>query len=237
MKPFEPEDFFDLSNNKLAAGLFEGVEYVWDAVAFLPAYIENVLRPVILGEVEEGGWLEPNLVRLEKGSRVERGAIVRGPAIIGSNTVIRTGAYIRGHVIIGNECVIGNGTEIRCALVLDQSKVSHQNCVFTSLLGNRLELGGASSTANHRLDGKEIEIKIKVNGMVKNFPTAQTLFGAVIGDDCTIGGMTLFQPGAIVGCGCLICSQCSIHGYIPHYSMVRPTKNMIEIVPKKGPQV
>lgn len=229
MNTFKPENFFDLSN-KLAADLFKGVEHVWDAVASLPAYIENVLKPEILGEVEEGGWLEPNLVRLEKGSRVERGAIVRGPAIIGSNTVIRTGAYIRGHVIIGNECVIGHGTEIRCALVLDQSRIPHQNCVFTSLLGNRLGLGGASSTANYRLDGKEVEIKIKVNGRVKNFPTGQTLFGAVIGDDCTIGGMTLFHPGTIVGRGCVIYSQCSIHGYIPHYSMVRPAKNTIEIV-------
>lgn len=220
MNPYSPQEFFELPDNRVS-GLFDGLKNVWDAVAALPGYIETILVPEILGKLEEGAWIESGLVRIEKGSRIERGAVVRGPTIIGKDTVIRTGAYIRGHVIIGDGCVIGHGTEIRQTLVLNRTRVSHQNCVFTSLLGNRINLGGHTSTANKRMDGKEITIKIMEGDKTLRFPTGQTLMGAVIGDDTNVGGMTLFQPGAIIGKRCVIYPQCSVSGYIPKDSTMK----------------
>ena len=121
MNRFRPENFFDLEGSD-AAGLFQGLEYVWEGVVALPAYIEKILAPEILGEVEEGAWLEPGRVRLGAGSRVERGAVIRGPAIIGRNTVVRSGAYFRGHVMVGDDCVVGWGTELRQVLMLNGSE-------------------------------------------------------------------------------------------------------------------
>ncbi|MCX6000032.1 MAG: hypothetical protein NTU41_10730 [Chloroflexi bacterium] len=167
MDAFRPEAFFDLTEGPVA-GLFEGITCVWDAVAALPAYMEKVMKPEILGEVEEGAWLEPGRVRLEEGSRVERGAIVRGPTIIGHNTVVRSAAYIRGHVWVGDDCMIGHGVELRQLLVLNKSSIPHLNCVFTSLIGNRVRLGGVVNTANFRLDGKEVVIRVDMNGQKRS---------------------------------------------------------------------
>ena len=50
MNPFGPEVFFDLPPGP-AAGLFEGLTYVWEGVAALPAYLEKIIQPEILGEV------------------------------------------------------------------------------------------------------------------------------------------------------------------------------------------
>lgn len=231
MNSFSPEDFFDLTD-KPAAGLFKDIVYVWEAVAALPAFIEKIIRPEIIGEIEEGAWLEPGRVQLGKGSRIERGAIVRGPTIIGQNTVVRTGAYVRGHVMIGNNCLIGHGTELRQILVLDQSNIPHLNCFFTSLVGNQVQIGGDTHTANRRLNGKEVVIRVNSDGVTQSILTGQVLFGAVIGDDSIVSGGCLLQAGTIIGRRSLILPQCSISGYIPNDSTVRPKSAIFEVIPK-----
>jgi len=231
MNPFAPEAFFDLPAGP-AAGLFQGLTYVWEGVAALPRYIEQVIRPEILGEVEEGAWLEPGKVRLEEGSLVERGAIVRGPTIIGRNTVIRSGAYLRGHVLVGDRCVIGWGTELRQVLMLNDSRLPHLNLFFTSLVGNRAQVGGGTFTANFLLSRKEVVIFTQLGGEKKAFPTGLKLFGAVIGDDFQVGAQCLLQPGTLIGRRCLVYPQCSVSGHLPADSVVRPKAAPFEVVPR-----
>ena len=222
MHEFSPVAFFDLAENPEAAGLFKAVRCVWEAVAVLPAYIERIIEPAILGEVEEGAWVEPGRVRLEEGARVERGAVVRGPTIIGRNTVVRSGAYIRGHLLVGTDCLIGSGTETRQLLVLNHSNIPHRNFLATSLVGNRVNLGGATDAANVLLSGKEVEVRItRADGTTSAYPTGMTKFGAVIGDDTKLGGQTLLQPGTVIGKRCRIYPQCAISGYVPHDSVVK----------------
>lgn len=228
---YSPQDFFDLENIN-ARELFQDLQYAWDGVAALPGFIEKALKPQILGEVEEGAWLEPGKVYLGEGSRVERNSIVRGPTIIGKNSVIRSGAYIRGHALIGDECVVGWGVEMRQSLVLDKARIPHFNAVFTSLIGSRSNIAGRVSTANFRLDGQEIILRVPWEDEIKSFPTGQTLFGAVIGDDTSVGGDTLLQPGTIIGKRCIISPQNSVSGYVPHDSLVKRRLAPFEIVPR-----
>jgi len=75
MNFLETEAFFDFSAGPVR-GLLAQTDHVWDALALLPAYIENVMRPEVFGEVEEGARLESERVQLGEGSRVERGAII-----------------------------------------------------------------------------------------------------------------------------------------------------------------
>ncbi len=232
MHPYSPHAFFDLVN-PLAASLFDGLTYVWDGVAALPGFIENHIEPRILGEVEYGAWLDPGRVSLGKGSRVERGAIVRGPTIIGSNSVVRTGAYIRGHALICDRCVIGTGAEIRQCLVLDDTRLPHLNLVFTSLIGNRVNMAGRTSTANFRFDGKEVQIRVPVDGNNVSFPTGQTLFGVIMGDDSKAGGNVLIMPGTVIGRDCIISPLALLSGYIPHRSRVRVKSEPLEIEPRR----
>ncbi|MBW1785797.1 MAG: hypothetical protein JRK53_04140 [Deltaproteobacteria bacterium] len=205
---------------------------VWEAVDALKAFIEGTIVPEVLGEVESGAWLEKGAVRLEKGSRVERGAVVRGPTIIGRDTVVRSGAYIRGHVMVGEGCLIGHGTEIRQTLVLNRTNIPHLNCFFTSIVGNGVKIGGCTHTANMRLSGKEVVIRAEVEGREQAIPTGQTLFGAIIGDESSIGGVSLLQPGTLIGRRCLIFPQCSVSGYIPENSVVRPKTAQFEVMPR-----
>ncbi len=233
MNPYSPEAFFDLEDQAVS-DFFKDYVHVWDAVAGIPAFVEKNFTPEIKGEVEEGAWLEPGRVSLGEGSRVERGCVIRGPVIIGKNTVIRSGVYIRGNVYIGEDCLIGWSVEMRQSIILSKTRIPHFNAIFTSLIGSRINLAGRVSTANYRLDGREVTVKVPVGDSIESFPTGQTLFGAVVGDDTQIAGNALLQPGTIVGRRCIIYPHIDVSGYIPHDSFVKRKETPFYIEPRRG---
>ncbi len=214
MEKYRPETFFDC-HVPLFSGIFKNAEHVWDIIPLIPAYVSEHIQPGLHGFIEDGAWVDEENVQLDPGSRVERGAIVRGPSIIGRDTVIRSGAYIRGHVMIGSGCVIGNSTEIRQIILMDGSALPHKNDVFTSVIGSNVNLGGMVCTANYRLDGKEIMIRIDIDNEPKRLHTGLTHFGSIIGDGTSIGGQCMLQPGTIIGKRCKIYPMSLISGYIP----------------------
>jgi UDP-N-acetylglucosamine diphosphorylase / glucose-1-phosphate thymidylyltransferase / UDP-N-acetylgalactosamine diphosphorylase / glucosamine-1-phosphate N-acetyltransferase / galactosamine-1-phosphate N-acetyltransferase len=235
MNPYSPENFFDLEGN-LVSEFFQDMEYVWDGVAALPAFIERIIKAEILGVVEDGAWLEPGRVQLGEGSQVHRGAIIYGPTIIGRNTVIRSGALMRGHVMIGDDSVIGHATELRQVLALNQVRIPHLSAVLTTLVGNRAWIAGNAHTTNFRLDGEEVLVHAPLGGRMRPFPTGQKHFGAVLGDDSKVGALAVLQPGTIVGRRCQIYPMCSASGYIPHDSLVIPKYRGTRVVTREqGP--
>jgi NDP-sugar pyrophosphorylase family protein len=233
MDLFSPEDFFAPEDRLIRLFLDESAS-VLEAVTALPGYSERVLRPAILGELEKGAWVDEKMVRLEPGSRVERGAIVRGPTILGPDTVVRSGAYIRGHVLTGRGCLIGHASELRQVLLMNQSAVPHLNCIFTSLVGCRVNIAGNTHTANMLINRKEVEVRAVIGGETLSFPTGQTWFGSVVGDDSSLGAFVLLQPGTVIGQRCLIHPQCSVSGYVPHNSIVRPVQAAFEVIPREA---
>ena len=228
---FSPNGFFDISK-RLFTDFFKSYAFVWEAIPALPAYISSVLKAEILGEIEEGAWVEPGMVRLEEGSRIERGAVVKGPTIIGRNTVVRSHAYIRGSVMTGEDCLIGTGVEIRQTLMLDGSSVLHDNCIFTSLIGNGVGIDAHSSTANMRLDKKEIRLKIERNGETRVIPTGLDKFGAIIGDNTQISTLVVMMPGTLFGRGCIVYPHSQVGGYFPDGSVLGQAELLFEAVRK-----
>ena len=96
---FTPADFFDLDHTEHRV-IFENVEYVWQALSKISAYLQFRLKPAILGN-SIGKPFISNAVFVGKGTVIEHGAMIKGPAWIGENCEIRNGCYIRENVIIG----------------------------------------------------------------------------------------------------------------------------------------
>ena len=92
-----------------------------------------------------------------------------------------------------------------------------------------MQVGGTTHTANFLLGGKEVVIRAKLEDRILSFPTGQTLFGAVVGDDFQIGALCLLQPGTIIGRRCRVYPQCSVSGYLPHDSLVKPRASPFEV--------
>jgi bifunctional UDP-N-acetylglucosamine pyrophosphorylase/glucosamine-1-phosphate N-acetyltransferase len=121
--------------------------------------------------------------------------------------------------------MIGHGTEVRQVLMMDGSSLPHLNLFFTSLLGNRVRVGGGTYTANFLLSAKEISVRFTDRqGRRHDHATGRTLFGSVVGDGAVIGAQTLLLPGALVGRGAVAMPQKQISGYVPPGWKVVPEK-------------
>ena len=108
-----------------------------------------------------GVFLADDEIYIGRGTVIESGALIKGPAIIGDDNEIRQGAYIRGNVIVGNKCVVGHTTEMKTAVMLGESKAGHFAYLGDSILG-KVNLGAGTKLANLKIF--ESKIDLTVNG-------------------------------------------------------------------------
>lgn len=160
-------------------------------------------------------------ISIGQGSVVEPGALVRGPAIIGSNTEIRQGAYVRGNCIVGDRCVVGHTTEIKNAVLLNDAKAGHFAYIGDSILGNNVNLGAGTKCANLKLTGSEVIIRAKR----KTFKTGLRKFGAILGDNVETGCNSVTSPGVLMGKSSLVYPNVNVpSGYYPYRSVMSGKK-------------
>ncbi len=194
MKQPAANTFFSIENYVHRA-LFKEEHYVWEALLLIENYICAYASKKIEVEVPSSAFLvHPELISIGKGTRIEPGAYIAGPCLIGENCEIRQGAYIRGNVITGNQCVIGHATEVKNAIFLDHVHAAHFNYVGDSILGNRVNLGAGAVCANYRLDHRDVPVFF--NG--QKIQTNLKKLGAVIGDDAQICCNYVLNPGALI---------------------------------------
>jgi glucose-1-phosphate thymidylyltransferase len=90
------------------------------------------LKAKIEGEAEEEASIQGR-VGLEKNSVVKRGALVRGPAIIGENTIIESGIYVGPYTSVGKNVKIRRG-EIENSIIMDHCLIDVGDRIVDSLI-------------------------------------------------------------------------------------------------------
>src|SRR2546428_13410403 len=111
---FAPAQFLNLEHTAHPK-LFEDQSYVWNALKQIASYLQFRLKPAVLGELVGRPFISSN-VFVGRGTIVEQGAVLKGPAWIGENCQIRSGCYGRGNGVGGNGAVLGNPAEFRKTL-------------------------------------------------------------------------------------------------------------------------
>lgn len=177
---------------------------------------------------EPGAYVNWSNVLIGKGSKIESGAYIKGPAIIGRNVTIRSGAYIRENVLIGDNCVIGHASEIKHSILLNNSKAPHFNYIGNSIIGNNVNLGAGAICSNlkHLPYGEDIHVKI--GG--KKVTTGSRYFGCVIGDNSKIGCNVVINPGTLIGRDVIVYPSISIRGSIEDSSKVKDMNNIEKLL-------
>lgn len=203
------ELFYDIP--PLLLPLFDGVEYPWEILPKIKAYVTELVENGIEGYREiADGVLAPEDVH------IYQSVVIEPPAIIGHGTVLRPGAFIRGSVIISNGCVIGNSTEIKNAVLMDRAAVPHYNYIGDSVLGCGAHLGAGAICSNLKNDGKNIT----VHG-VRAYETNLRKFGAIIGDCANVGCGCVLNPGCVIGRGTNVYPNLTLRGVFPQSSVVK----------------
>lgn len=215
---FRAEDFFDLTSFAYA-DLFDGLEYVWEALSRLESYLlaRTARENRVLGSVHPGAFLVGEHILIEEGAVVEPGAYIEGPAIIGRGSVVRHGAYIRANTLASANSLIGHATETKNTIFLPESKAAHFAYVGDSILGRRVNLGAGTKLANFRLGGGLI--KLRIDG--QPISTGRNKLGAILGDDCQLGCNCVCNPGTLLGPRCAVRPLTKVQGYHPARSQLK----------------
>jgi NDP-sugar pyrophosphorylase family protein len=219
------EYYFDLSEFKHKK-IFEDCKYIFDVFKTLEDYIKKNLKPQILGKVMSGAFVGKN-VYLGKGSIVQPGAWIPGPAIIGENCEIRHGTYVGANTLAGNSVVLGHASEIGNSIFLNDARAPHFAFVGHSILGNKVNLGAGTKLSNLKVTWKEIE--------VQGIKTGLTKFGAIIGDNSSLGCNTVTQPGTFIGKNVYGYPLAMIGGFVPSDEIikVRQTQEIVKFDKKR----
>jgi len=157
-------------------------------------------------------------IHLAPGSKVEPGALIKGPSFIGPGSEVRQGAYLRGSCLVGRGCVVGHTTEMKNSVMLDGAKAGHFAYLGDSVLGREVNLGAGTKLANLKIVNSPYRIRVGDN----IYQIDRRKFGAILGDGCETGCNSVTNPGAILGPRSLVAPCLSVPaGYHPRRSVLR----------------
>jgi NDP-sugar pyrophosphorylase family protein len=223
---FKPMDLFDLSQTE-HAGIFEGCENAWEALARIKLHLKANLKPGLHNRCDGDAYIGQD-VFIGEGSVVEDGAMIKGPAIIGRNCQIRHNAYLRDDIIIGDNCVVGNSCELKNVLMFNNCQVPHFNYVGDSILGHKAHLGAGVVLSNVKV----VKSSVTVEFDGRRLDTGLRKFGALLGDGCDIGCNAVLNPGSIIGRGSLIYPCTNWRGVLPPNSIAK-NRAPLEVIARR----
>ncbi|HPO16685.1 MAG TPA: sugar phosphate nucleotidyltransferase [Candidatus Hydrogenedentes bacterium] len=173
-----------------AEGHWLPIGYPWhilDANAFLLDAREAV---DVLGEVSPAAHLSGS-VSIGRATRIRSGVVIDGPVCIGENCDIGPNCWLRPYTTIGNGCRVGHGCEIKNSVFFDGAKAPHLSYVGDSVIGEDVNLGCGTITANVRHDSQSHGSVVR--GVLMD--TGRKKLGAIIGDHVHTGINTSIFPG------------------------------------------
>ena len=129
----------DLSKT-IAAELFSGVEYPWQALDLISDFIRKLGPTLPKSEYDE---IAPE-VWVAKDATVFPSAYIKGPCIIDHGTEVRQCAFIRGSALVGKNCVITSNVKSDKTLVVvkdGNEEIETKLKKMGAMLGDHVEVG------------------------------------------------------------------------------------------------
>lgn len=209
----------------VAADLFEGLTYPWEALSKISAFIcelGKTLDPAVYEQKGENIWIAKN-------AKVAPTACINGPVIIDEEAEIRHCAFIRGNAIVGKGAVVGNSTELKNVVLFNKVQVPHYNYVGDSVLGYKAHMGAGSITSNVKSDKTLVVVKDNATG--EKIETGLKKFGAMLGDEVEVGCNSVLNPGTVIGNHSNVYPLSMVRGVVSANAIY---KNKNEIIEKQS---
>jgi len=171
--------------------LVNPIVYPWD----FHYIIRRILQEELIESISPNASLSKSTIIdgpciIEDGVTVDDFCKIKGPTYIGKGSFIGMNSLVR-NCAIGEETQIGFNCELAASYFAGHDKISHQNVILDSIIGENVWFGGYATTTNVLPDIKNI--KYKIDDVLVDTGTNQ--FGAVVGNNCAIGASVIILPG------------------------------------------
>jgi len=175
-----------------AALLIDAVIYPWDFLELIQKVLCDNIKDTIISpnaSIAKSSIIEGPCI-IEDGVTIDDFCKIKGPTYIGKGSFIGMSSLIR-NCMLGEKTRIGFNCEIARSYFAGHDKMAHQNVILDSVIGQGVWLGGYSGTANVLLNRQNI--RYELNGQLVD--TGINHFGAVIGNNCSVGASVIILPG------------------------------------------
>ncbi|HKG30041.1 MAG TPA: hypothetical protein VKA91_02120, partial [Nitrososphaeraceae archaeon] len=175
-------------------GLFmESIIYPWDFLNLVQKVLheevtQNIISPK--ASIAKSSIIEGPCI-IEDDVNIDDFCKIKGPIYIGKGSFVGMSSLIR-NCMFGNETRIGFNCEIGKSYFAGHDKISHQNVILDSIIGENVWFGGYSGTANVLLTQGNIRYEISKGNLIDS---GTNHFGAVIGNNSAIGASVIILPG------------------------------------------
>jgi UDP-N-acetylglucosamine diphosphorylase / glucose-1-phosphate thymidylyltransferase / UDP-N-acetylgalactosamine diphosphorylase / glucosamine-1-phosphate N-acetyltransferase / galactosamine-1-phosphate N-acetyltransferase len=185
-----------VQSHVLAEGGWLGISYPWVLLEANKRAVMAEQTKLIRGKVEDGAQIEGPIV-VGEGTVVKAGSRIEGPVHIGKDCEIGPNAFLRPFTSLGEDVKVGAACEVKNSIIMAKAKVPHLSYVGDSIIGEGCSLGAGTITANLRFD--DAPIKSKVRGALVN--SGRRKLGAILGDEVRTGINVSIFPGVKIGPG------------------------------------
>jgi UDP-N-acetylglucosamine diphosphorylase / glucose-1-phosphate thymidylyltransferase / UDP-N-acetylgalactosamine diphosphorylase / glucosamine-1-phosphate N-acetyltransferase / galactosamine-1-phosphate N-acetyltransferase len=175
-----------------ASLLIDAVIYPWDFLKLIQKVLcENIKDTIISpnASIAKSSIIEGPCI-IEDGVTIDDFCKIKGPTYIGKGSFIGMSSLVR-NCMLGDKTRIGFNCEIARSYFAGHDKMAHQNVILDSVIGQGVWLGGYSGTANVLLNRQNI--RYELNGQLVD--TGTNHFGAVVGNNCSVGAAVIILPG------------------------------------------
>lgn len=171
------------------------LRYAWDLLGLNERLVGALEEDRIEGDVSPRAEIH-GPITLGPRSRILPGVYIEGRVMIGADCKIGPNCYLRGNTSIGDGCHIGQAVEIKNCLVMARTSVGHLSYCGDSILGEGVNFGAGTITANLRHDGRNHRASA---GDGARIDTGRRKLGVLVGDGVHTGIHTSFYPGCKMG--------------------------------------
>ncbi|MCS7107216.1 MAG: sugar phosphate nucleotidyltransferase [Acidilobaceae archaeon] len=178
----------------------------WDLLLVNRMALEHELRGEVKGEVSPRAEIEGK-VYVEEGAEVKAFAVVEGPAFIGRGAEVGPHSHIRPYTVMLEEAHVGAFSQVKASLIMEGSKAPHLNYVGDSVVGEHVNLGAGTITANFRFDGEAVKVNVKGGRVSSDLRK----LGAFIGGYAKTGINVSIMPGVKIGSHAWIWPGCVVN--------------------------
>ncbi len=178
-------------------GFWTDVGYFWHLLEANQYALEHLMESKIEGEVEDGVVVKGKLF-VGKGSKVVAPCRIDGNVYIGENCWVGPFSFLKD-CTIESRCGIGS-SEVKRSVLMQNTKAFHYTHLADCVIGEDVNFGASTQSANLRLD--KANVKIQING--KLIDSGKRKLGCVIGSGASLGCSAVISPGMLIGSNAMI---------------------------------